>query len=282
MWWLWTLTLAGAADCGDPSELAASALDAVVEARVEVARSALDGTVDAWACSGAATPEDLGRYWLSDGALLVFAGQEAEAEESFAAARRSAPDLWDPRLGAPLQASWSSAPLPEGTGTVAIQPALPAALVVDGVLQEGTVVATSPGIHLVQVLATDERARFARLIHVSDGQAVVVRTGLTPADVAPPAPAPQPPVDPTPAPLPEAPPPTTPTAQPPVWLMSAVAVGAVSVGAAIGARGQRSAIENASSVTALDAAVKRQKTLASVAYAGGGVAAGFLVVHLVR
>ena len=263
LWWFILLGTAAAAPCESPETLAEQSLSAVVEARLQDTRDLLDRTVVAWACSPAAQPDTLARYWLAEAALASFSSNPGGTEQAFGAARRVSPELWDDRLGAQLRESWTAAEQPAGEGSLKVTPKPIGPVMLDGVLVDTEDLNATVGLHLLQVLDAGGDARFARTLHVVAGQDVLVRTGLSEEGLV--------------TELPESPPDfSRPT---PVWLVAAGTAAVVGTAGAVAARSQRSAIQEATTVDEVDSALLQQKVMAGVAYTGAGVAVVSVALH---
>lgn len=139
--------------CLPLSTWADRARDDLVAGEFDKVRDDLDRAAATLDCR-VATPSDIARFRLYEGALLSLTGDTAGATRAFAAARRLDPDGWDPVLGSPLQAAWAAAdPGPDVSVTVDTNQ--------DRTLLDGTAIkrwpATIPsGALVVQVLGHDK------------------------------------------------------------------------------------------------------------------------------
>ncbi|MDP2313279.1 MAG: hypothetical protein Q8P41_10265 [Pseudomonadota bacterium] len=138
------------------------------------AKTALEAAESSFQCARA-TPTQLGRYWLVEGASAHLRKDTATARASFAAARATAPDLYDDRLGPDVRAAWAAA-RPDGDGSLFLEPTRDA-------LIDGTNVSVWPANvtaapHLVQVVGADGGVRFGRVVRIGRGEDAVVDTGV--------------------------------------------------------------------------------------------------------
>ncbi len=179
---------APAADCEPVSlgPLAARAVELVIEDELDAA------TREAWRGLGALDcteevprPEDLATLWQVLGAVEVYRGELALADDHLARAAAVNPGWFDDRLGQDVQEVWSLVsaaavasagisawPLPEG-----------AVLYLDGVVRPATPVELIPGRHLVQVVWDGELA-FQLVLELEDGQRAELATGLPEPQIA--------------------------------------------------------------------------------------------------
>ena len=176
--------LAVAADpppCEGPALVLAQAQERLNEARFDQARNLLASAEGAFGCGEVADPALLAHQWLIEGALEYYDTRDADAaSEAFAAARRVAPDVWIPDLGAEVRAHWESVTQPEESGTLSVQGAPEGAVVA----LNGTVVTlpatAAAGLHLVQVGIDEQDIRYARIVYVPPSQSVSL--GVSGAD----------------------------------------------------------------------------------------------------
>lgn len=196
MWWMF-FNIGGAAEPAvacDPDPLIHETLSAWIardRARADQALARVEAT---FGCSGPADPQQLGRWWLLQGAWLFVSGEPEAASESLASARRVAPELWLSDLGPDLYALWQGAVASPGTGTIRIRPAVSAETTVwvDGVRGADRPLPT--GHHLVQV-GDGVRATFASLVWVDADlitEVVLPEGVLLPPVVPPPVLGPEP------------------------------------------------------------------------------------------
>jgi hypothetical protein len=238
--------------------------ESILEGRLDETAE-LTATFDAaLGCAGAADPALVARALAVDGLWRHFRGEADGAALAFASAHALDPGAWNPDYGADAQAAWERAiaAAPAGAGTLAVEPALHPDLrpLIDGA--PVTLPASVPvGFHLVQVVESDGRARYAsRALLLDPGEHVVVNTG--PLAPLPPGPAP--------------------TAHKPTWpLWTAGGLAALGGGAALWASSTSSALEQAGTVDDLNTAYRRQKVLAASAYTLSGLAAASLGVWVV-
>lgn len=211
MLWLWS-SLAFAADC-DPSAPLARAEQAVLEARLDVARSALRDVEAAFGCGAVAPREVLATAWLIEGAVETFGGDREAAAEAFVAASRTAPDLWLGSLGARLKADRDAAIAAASPGSGSLEvtgPPAGAFLAIDGVPTTSPA-RLAPGLHLVQAGRAADAVVWGKVVYLPPDQRVAVDVpAFSPAaapEPAPAAPAPAPePAPAAPATVPEPPP----------------------------------------------------------------------------
>ncbi len=214
------ISLASMATCPDREQVTTEATAATIDADLFLARTRLTQLERAFACGPQASPDQLARLWLIEGALSVFAGDTAGADEAFAAAARLSPGLWIEDLGMVLRTHYEHAPRQvHGTGVVDLQLPLDGWTVsIDG---QTTLVPTevASGLHLVQVGPDPEHMAFAQMVHVLTGSQTLIDTGLVPPDDVP-------------APPPSSPPPSA--VPPPRWTVDWL--GAVGLGLGSGQR----------------------------------------------
>jgi hypothetical protein len=289
---LLTSALAAAA-CPDPDELVTQATDAVLEARLDDAEASLTEAQQALGCGAVTSAELLGRFWLAEGAMLVFRGQDEDALASLAASARIAPNGWDARFGTRVGALFDQPAAAGAHGGIVVTPPPGESLRIDGEAATSPA-SVAPGLHLVQVLSTEHSVGFARVVKVPSDAEVSVASGIEAhqpteavvdrVDVVEPAPLPIPVVvaDPivvesTPLPVPLEPP----KQRFPVGF--AVAGGATfSALAFAGAAGaETSAMRQAETETELNAAYKRQSALGITSYSLLAAATSAVVVEVV-
>lgn len=172
------------ADCPDLAATTARANDALIAARLEEARAALQTAEAAFSCGQAPGREALARYWLVEAAVASVSGQAQDAGDAWQAAARLAPDLWEPRHGAELRAKRDAAVTAMGSGQGSLEvEALPDGhqLWVDGEPRPSPSPA-SEGLHVVQVAR--EEAVFGRIVLLGADEHMRVRAEL-PAAVEP-------------------------------------------------------------------------------------------------
>lgn len=164
---------AWSAGCENPAVPLNLAEKAIMEARLDDARTALDEVEQLYACSPVAAPHDLAQFWLLEGAWAQFSGDTASAEEAFASARALAPEVWNADLGPALLEQYQRATLPGGApGALVLSPPLTSLRTyVDG-QKQGFPAALVPGLHLVQIAPTESDAIYARVIAVRSGEEV--------------------------------------------------------------------------------------------------------------
>ena len=170
-----------AAPC-EPDVAVTNALVAVLQEDVEAARQSLAEAVEAWACSGVADRQALGRYWLIDGATGWLAGESMAANDAFAAARNVSPNVWLSDLSPEVREIYLSAQPPEGRGALLFNPPLGVREVwVDGAQLVGPA-EVGAGAHLVQVGDGFGQVVFAEHVWVGPSVSVRVQTGLPPIE----------------------------------------------------------------------------------------------------
>lgn len=253
---------AALAACPSPDAEVERAVSALVGGDYAAARTALDTAASGFGCGPAATAEQAARYWLVEGAVATLSGDAEAARAPLAAARATAPALFDDRLGPKVRAAWQAA-APAGQGTLVLEPARPANV-------DGTLVSTWPAPvaatpHLVQVVGADGTVRFGKLVRIDPGEDALVETGLPPGG------------DPLPT---EAPAPVARKKSPALLILAGVA--AVGAGAcAGGALAQNAQMDAATAEPELESAFAAQKALGYSSYGLAGAAAVSLGLHFV-
>lgn len=172
------------ADCPDLAATTAQANDALIAARLDDARAALQTAEAAFSCGQAPGREALARYWLVEAAVASVSGQAQDASDAWQAAARLAPELWEPRHGTELRAKRDAAVTAMGSGQGSLEvEALPDGhqLWVDGEPKPSPSPA-SEGLHVVQLAR--EEAVFGRIVLLGADEHMRVRAEL-PAAVEP-------------------------------------------------------------------------------------------------
>ena len=250
------------AACPDMDTEVERATAALVSGDFTTARSALQAAESSFGCAKA-TNTQLAHYWLVDGAEAHLKGEVARARASLAAARVIAPDVFDDRLGPDVRATWTAAQ-PDGRGTLLLEP--PGAALVNG---DGVTVwpVTLPAAnHVVQVLGSDGKVRYGRLIRIGPGEDAVVETGLAREAAS----------------IVDTVVPVEKTAKKsPALLVLAGVAAAGAAGLAGGALAQGPIIETSTDVDALDAAFGRQQAFGYSSIALAGVSVVGLTLHFV-
>jgi hypothetical protein len=158
------------------------AREALLLMDLETARAALSAAEAALGCGEVADPEDLGAFWLVEGALLWFEDDREAATDSLQAAHRVAPDVWYVDFGPELLEFYEEvSSRPVRTGTLALKDVDPAYRTwVDArsMLLPGEV---PSGLHLVQ-LGTVEGVRFGRIVYVVEDRRSAIEPGLPPLE----------------------------------------------------------------------------------------------------
>lgn len=179
---MWTLlmilpsALAADSGCLPAATWISRAHEDIVAGDFDAGRAALAQAEASMDCEVVA-PQDLGRYWLHNGALLALTGDEPAARHAFAASRRVLPDGWDPTFGDHLHQLYVDAA--DGT---------PVALTVDTnreqITLDGTRVRDWPqtvpgGPHLVQVLQNGDDGVYGhRFFDIQGPGEVQLETGF--------------------------------------------------------------------------------------------------------
>ena len=179
---MWTvLLILPSALAADPACLPAAtwisrAREDIVAGDFEAGRGALAQAEASMDCE-VVSPEELGRYWLHNGALLALTGDDAAARHAFAASRRVLPGGWDPTFGDQLHALY-----------VASADGTPVSLTVDTnreqITLDGTRVRDWPqtlpgGPHLVQVLQNGDDGVYGhRFFDIQGPGEVQLETGF--------------------------------------------------------------------------------------------------------
>ncbi len=246
------LLAAAAAACPNLDAEVERATAAVLAGDYAAARGALDEAAASFTCA-AATPAQLGRYWLVEGAVLHLRGEPDAARAPLAAARTTAPEQFDERLGPKVRAAWTSAAA-EGEGTLLLEPQREASL--DGVSVSAWPAPVSAAPHVVQVLGADGGVRFGKLVRIAPGEDALVETGPIPDDPLPLEPLEEP------------------RHKKSVALLVVAGVAAAGAGAcAGGALAQDAQMRAATDVATLDTVYERQQILGYSSYGLAGVAA---------
>ena len=160
------------------------AVAAVARGDTGSARSALDRVETAVACGSPISQETLATWWIVDSAVLEILGDRGSAEGGYGSAKGLAPHVWPAALPTWLRSTYDAAPIPEGRGSLRLDPAPTAHSVwIDGVLRTSWEV--SAGLHLVQVGQPQRDVVFARTVWVDPGVTSVVATQLDEAVIVP-------------------------------------------------------------------------------------------------
>ena len=181
MLFLLAIALPTHAACDDPVWLGGQAQVALTRDHLGDAQAALTAAWSALSCSRRVRPEDLARLWLAQGALQALLADEEGAKHLFAAAARTAPELWVPDYGAELRGLYNEArSLPQGEpGTVTLDPPVAwYAASLDGV-PTAFPASAPPGPHVIQVGPPDKDAVFATVFELAPGGTHAVTTGIT-------------------------------------------------------------------------------------------------------
>lgn len=239
------------------------------------AHTAIEAARNSFACA-AANREQIGRFWLAEGAAAHLRADTKGAHASLAAARAIGPSLYDNRLGTDIRATWSSAE-PLGAGTLLLEPRRSA--LVDGAEVTTWPLTLSSGPHVVQVIGADGKVRYGRLVEIGPGEDALVETGLGPepevvaatgattsgaagfgsAHVL-----------------------TEPKQKKSPAMLILAGVAAAGAGAfAGGALAQNAQIDTAADIETLDSAFGRQKAFGYTSYGLMGAAAAVLTLHFV-
>ncbi len=172
---------AARAGCDEAEAYVTRAEQAMLEARLDDAASALRDAEVAFSCGPVADPEVLVRFWLAQGARETAVGDVRAAAVSFRAAASLAPDHWPVDYGIkPYIQYKAAAELWLGEGIIQLHPE-PGARVtaLDGTIAPFPVT-TLEGLHLVQVGQDPEAMEFASLVTVRSTEPTMVLTGLSP------------------------------------------------------------------------------------------------------
>jgi hypothetical protein len=269
---VWLLISAAWATCPDPAAGVATAERAVVEARFDDAEAALAQAEAGFVCGDPADPDVLARMWMAEGAWLVLQDRNDEAKESFAAAKRVSPDLWNADYGDRIRAVYDESRDSGEMGQLSLRPAPDAyAAYLDG--DEAVFPRSAEaGLHLIQVGPRTKAAQFGKVVALMPGDTLVVTTDLVEV-----APAPTPVAVTQPVPTDE---PTTTTRSPALLIVSGAAL-ALAAGSAGLALAQNGAMKNATTTEELDAAFARQKAFGATSYGLLGVGAVGGTLHFV-
>jgi hypothetical protein len=205
---IWGLVTASWAVCGDRTALLADLETKTLEGRFEDADEAANALVEAFACGGPPTGNQLARMWLAEAALLLATGETVAADDALHSAASLSPSTWNDLYGPVMRQRWEEAGrrVPEAPGTLLVE-GVPAGWVVsvDGLRVHTWPAALPAGLHLLQVGPDEQSARAALRFAIPPGQDLVL-TPEIPEPEPEPLPAPSPVVAPLPAPAPLLPP----------------------------------------------------------------------------
>lgn len=183
----------------DRWQLLDEAEQAVVGADFDAGRQAMGELEASLSCGSVVDVELLGRMWLLEGALSVFAGDREAANDAFVAASRVTPGRWIEDLGGRLRSDYEAAirsPSDEPT-RIRLDPGLPPGWTASLNGREAEFPADAPaGLHVVQVGPRADQVLLGRVILTQPGVPSVI---LVDPDALTPPPAPAV-VDDTPAP----------------------------------------------------------------------------------
>lgn len=237
---------------------------ALIAGDFTTAGTALQAAESSFACA-AATPTQIARYWLVEGAAAHLRAETATARTSLAAARATAPTLFDDRLGAEVRATWAAAE-PVGSGSLVLEPRRAAFIDGAGVTAWPLTVSAAP--HVVQVVGADGAVRFGRVVHIGAGEDAMVETNLgsEPESVS----------------SLKVAPPKEPRARKSPALLILAGVAAAGAGAfAGGALAQGPQMDAAEDLETLDNAFGRQQAFGYTSYGLMGATAAMLTLHFV-
>jgi hypothetical protein len=153
---------------------------ALTEADFASAETKLKALEGSFSCGPLVEVDLLARMWLLEGAWYTLQGNADLGGDSFRAAARVAPATWVSDYGASLRSAYEAAVAapPTGSTTLSVEPNIFRWVgAVDGQITRFPVT-VSPGLHLVQVGATETDMRFARIVVSFPDNPVVVVTGL--------------------------------------------------------------------------------------------------------
>ncbi|MDP2308196.1 MAG: hypothetical protein Q8P18_19405 [Pseudomonadota bacterium] len=239
------------------------ATSALIAGDFAAARTALQSAESSFACAPS-TPTQIARFWLVEGAAAHLRADTVSARASLAAARATAPTLFDDRLGADVRATWAAAE-PLGSGSLMLEPRLAASM--DGQEVGAWPVTLSAAPHVLQVIGADGAVRYGRVVRIGPGEDALVETGL----------APEPSMG-----VGTALPPSEPRRKRSPAMVIVASVAAAGAGAcAGGALVQNAQMENAADLDTLDAAFDRQKAFGYTSYGLAGAAAAALTLHFI-
>lgn len=264
---------AWAADCPDLGERLDELELEVFEGRLDDAAAGVEELEAAFACA-IASPEQLARFWIAEGAVLTYRADASGAVDSFAAAARVAPGVWNPNYGTSLQGVYEAASgsvSESATGQISLVDPSDRAAWVDGVPASPPVTAPM-GLHLVQAGPDATSVDFGKLLYLPSGETVE----LTLPPVAPP---PEP-IAATPVPAPVTAEPEVSSGRPWGWLAASGGAAALAAGASVLALQQNSAIDGALTVDEARGAHQRQLAYGITGYSMMGVAAVGLGIYI--
>lgn len=190
MWWIlvsWALAAEPSRVC-DPGVRLDEALVALKAFDVGAAKTSLQQAEADFGCSSRVTRPLLARHLVVDGLFWFVQGDPTSAQTSFASAKALDPSVWIDDFGAETRAVYDQAQVQPGAGgLVSENPVGPGfSVAVDG--ESVKLPADVPaGLHLVQVLDSEDHAWFAQLALIGPGETVQIAPVLPAKAPAPPA-----------------------------------------------------------------------------------------------
>ncbi len=254
--------------CDEAPQFVQAAEQAILEERLDQASEFLKNAEVAFSCGPLVEPALLNRYWLAEGALRTRLGDTRQAGLSFAAAARLVPGHWPLDYGIKSYVQFMAASehwLRESSLRLHPEPEQ-RLTALDGAETEFPAVVLE-GLHLVQVGADLRAVEFASFVLVSADEPFLVMTGLEPlaramAQVEAEEQAQEPAT-------------RHQRRHHPAFLVAGGVTAALAGGAALAARSQDGAMEDATSVDQLNTAYERQQIYNnSIYYLLGGTALG--------
>jgi hypothetical protein len=168
--------------CPDRVETLGTAREAVEVVDIELAEALLGQLLISFGCGAVATRDEVAEYFLLEGALASYRGDDDGLREAFRSASAVSEYFWLASLGAAMQERFVAAreTSPE-MGKVRFEPLLDGhALFVDGTpWGDPALVNVTEGLHLLQV-GEGERVVFAAVVSVPAGGQHVVEHELQP------------------------------------------------------------------------------------------------------
>lgn len=169
-------------DCPDRVETLGSAREAVEVVDIELAEALLGQLLISFGCGAVAARDEVAEYFLLEGALASYRGDDEGLREAFRSASAVSEYFWLASLGAAMQERFVAArEVSPELGKVRFEPLLDGhTLFVDGTRwDDATAVNVNEGLHLLQV-AEEDRVVFAAVVTVPAGGQHIVEHELQP------------------------------------------------------------------------------------------------------
>jgi len=268
-----TMTTAATAaePCELPTDLALQAEQAVIEGRFTDMEPLVDRFEKSLSCSPPVDPQTLAAFLRAEGAWFHLTGLTKEAQFVFRSAHALAPDSWTVAFGAQMRDVFDSASQTArgGQGVIQLEPAPADTTLVTHI--DGTP-AKEPlqldaGVHAIQLVRGPDSngqvgaARFGRLVAVFPDEDIRINPGILPVEEATLL--------------------TTARKERPTWLLASAGGAAILSGvtAAI-ALSQPAVARNATTLSGVNQAESRQRSMAFTSYGALGVSAVATGVYL--